>query len=52
MDRIKINDTYWYTLEGIMQVKGIRSNKTVYNKVEAGELKKKKILGKTLFALA
>ena len=50
MDRIKIEDRIWYTIDGIMLMLNIRSNKTVYNKVKSGELEKRKILGKTLFS--
>jgi hypothetical protein len=49
MDKIKINEKTWYTIEGIMLLLNIKSNKTVYNKVDSGILEKKKILGKTLF---
>lgn len=46
-----IGEDTWYSIEGIMKLLSIRSNKTVYNKVGSGELRTRKILGKRVFAV-
>jgi len=51
MDKIKIDNETWYSIEGIMALLEVKSNKTVYNKLDTGELKSRKILGKRVFAL-